>query len=338
MFSAYPRRAPGPNHVPCGAAPALRATPPSRTRAFLTCLLLVAGSLAGQQPARPRAEPVEAAATSATDEAHERLQHGRALRRRGERDAALRELLACFDETAANRAFWATRLGALLDEFGALAREDPPARAALIERRDAKAETVSAGALGNDDVAELLALDEVLGEGAHAVRVFHALAPRHARAELAFFYHGIRSELWRQRRYRTLVEHRPEPQERLQTAATALREAGRRLAGNELRPDPRFTERVVAEVAIDVEARLGLGEFDAAERLIDATLAFAPGPATAARLVAHAERAGRASRAVDVERVTRRVCTTLRDAAAKSFDAHLQRAREDVRAREQARQ
>src|SRR5690606_20559493 len=130
-----------------------------------------------------------------------------------------------------------------------------PARAELERRRDGKERAVRAGALVNADVAELLALNEVLGEGQRSVRTYDELTGRRPRDELTFFYEGVRQELWRSKRYRTLVQGRPDAAAHLQTASTALREATRRLAGHDLQPDPRFVARVVTDVCLDVEAR-----------------------------------------------------------------------------------
>ncbi|MEZ5963655.1 MAG: hypothetical protein R3F56_07395 [Planctomycetota bacterium] len=258
----------------------------------MTCL--VVNYVGGQVPPRP-ADPVAGGRAAAVDPAVEgqrRLARARDLLERDAKDEALAELAWCFDRCRGERAFCATRLGEVLDAWGSLAKVHPPARAALEARRDARDRAVRAGALGNDDVAELLALNEVLGDASASLRAFDEVSRRRAPADTAFFYEGVRVEMWRQRRYRSLIEGRPHPEERLQTAAVALREASKRLVGHDLRPDPRFAQRVLADVCLDVEARVALDDLAGARALVTAARQFAPEPQTAARLIAHAERAG----------------------------------------------
>lgn len=267
---------------------------PFELRAVVVASCLAAGFAGAQVPPQPEGaeDGARAAAKDLVSEGQRRLAHARELSERGAKDEALAELLWCFDRCRGERAFWPTRLGAVLDAWGALAKIHPPARAELEKRRDAGDRAVRAGALNNDDVAELLALDDVLDDGAAALRTYDELVRRHGADELAFFYEGVREEMWRQRRYRTLVEGRRHPEERLQTAIIALREASKRLVGRALRPDPRFAAGVLADVCLDIEARIGLGDLSGARMLVTAVEQFLPGPQTQARVLAHAMRAG----------------------------------------------
>lgn len=295
-----------------------------------TSILAAAGQ--GQEPAAPprAASPAGAGQDAGpAQEGDRRLVRGREAMQTGRYDDALADLLWCFDRCRGNRTFWATRLGPVLDNLGELAKVHPPAHAALTKRREQQDQAVREGALGNDDVAELLALCEVLGQSAASVRAFDAIEPHHGREELAFFYAGIRHELWRQRRYKTLIEGRPNPEERLATAKTALREATRRLVGHDLQPDPTFVNHVVADVCIDVEARIALHEKAAMEELLQATLDFAPEPRTAARLIAHAERAGDDAVA---KAITRRATAGMDAEAREPFDRMLRQARSELTA------
>lgn len=268
-------------------------TPPLRLSIGVLALALALGLASpprGQVP--PQRDVTGAATKDLAVEGQRRLAHARELIEKGAKDAALAELLWCFDRCRDQRTFWSTRLGAVLDALGALAKVHPAARVELETRRDARERAVRAGALDNDDVAELLALNEVLDDAAASLRTYDAVARNRSAAAMHFFYEGVRLEMWRQRRYRTLVDGRPRPQERLQTAAIALREASKRLVGHELRPDPRFAAGVVADICVDIEARIALADLAGAQALVAATRQFVPEPQTDALLIAHAARAG----------------------------------------------
>lgn len=244
---------------------------------------------------------------NAREEGDRRLARARELIAAGEHAAALDELLWCFDRGhLKDRAFWSKRLGPVLDALSALAADYPPAHEELVRRRDLRTKALLALPAGtpphNNDVAEVLALNDALHQAEQSVALYDQLVARHPRGDLTFFYTSIRGELWKAKRYRTLVDGRPDAHARLATAASALREASRRLVGQDLQPDPVFVARVVADVALDVEARLALGEHAAADKLADAVVGFAPGLATHALLLAHAERAGGEQLATRLER------------------------------------
>jgi len=253
------------------------------------CLLGFATGRSSGQAATEAPAPSPSGVAADATVAVERLQRGRALLQDGRYPEALTELLWCFDRCR-DRAFWPTRLGEVLDTLGALAKVYPPARAQLVQRRDRRDAGVRAGGTGNDDVAELLALNEVLSAPEASVQTFEWLRKEHGADGLGFFYEGIRRQLWRQRRYQALVSGRPEPDAKLATAAVALREASKRLVGRDLHPDPAFAQNVVADVCLDVEARLALGDRQV-DSLVRAVREFAPGFRTDALLVVHAERA-----------------------------------------------
>ena len=290
---------------------------PFRLRSIL-CALVV-WPLAAQEPATPVAEPLrrDAPRVGSPEEGEQRLALARDLMRADRHAEALSELLWCFDRGhLKNRAFWSTRLGPVLDSLGQLGAEYAPARDELVRRRDLRDAALLAqppAPVANNDVAELLALNDVLAESTRSVVTYDKLAERRAAADLAFFYAGIRIELWRAKRYRTLVDGRLDAAVRLSTAAVALREASRRLVGQELHPDPAFTARVVADVCLDVEARMALDDTKVGNELADAVVAFAPTWPTYARLIVHAERAGSEALATRLERAA--LCD--RDADAK---------------------
>lgn len=212
----------------------------------------------------------------------------------GLRTRARRDLLWCFDrDPRADRTFAPVRLGEVLDLLGALAESDVVTRNELLARRDQRAARVERGALDNNLLAELLALDEVLGDGDHSVALYTKVAARHDRDALTFFYGRVRPELWRARKYDLLLAGRPDALARVDAAASALREAQKRLGAGKLQPSPGFVAGVVQDTAVDFEARVGKSRYEDAEQLAKALLALAPGERTLARLVAHAERADR---------------------------------------------
>ena len=104
-----------------------------------------------------------------------RFKRAQDLARAGNWEAALPELLWCYDEGMVRvESFYGVRLSFLLSELGRMASHYPPAMAALRERRDRAAKSMEST---NDFriAAEFSALNATLGEDALTLKVFEGL-------------------------------------------------------------------------------------------------------------------------------------------------------------------
>jgi thiol-disulfide isomerase/thioredoxin len=124
-------------------------------------------ALAGTEAAAPVPKP---ALPTGDIDFQTRMRRGDELARNGQHAEALEQYLFCFDSLL-DPSLVAVRLSFLLGSIASLAEKYPPARQALLERRDAAAERVRAAA----DLAaayDMASIDRALGEGAHTVRVY----------------------------------------------------------------------------------------------------------------------------------------------------------------------
>lgn len=106
-----------------------------------------------------------------------RYRHAQELVRGGNWEAALPELLWCYDEGMLRVAgFSGVRASFLLGELGRLAGRYPPALAALRERRD-RAEEAMAASSDSQVALEFATLNRALGEDALTLAAFDSLPP-----------------------------------------------------------------------------------------------------------------------------------------------------------------
>ncbi len=120
---------------------------------------------------------------------------------------ALEHLLWCFDEGHRQTGplgenFRLVRLTYLLNDFKRLARHYPPARDALVRRRDAARERVLAGKADKDETAEFTALNRTLGADDDTLSIFDQLRRAHPDSQtLAYLRLRVFGALLEQRRY-----------------------------------------------------------------------------------------------------------------------------------------
>lgn len=83
----------------------------------------------------------------------------------GQDQAALREYLWCFDEGVKHRSsYYGVRLSFLLSDIERLGRRYPPARAALVDRRQLAKQRIIDGSAEYDDIADYSSINETLDE------------------------------------------------------------------------------------------------------------------------------------------------------------------------------
>ncbi|MCY3621390.1 MAG: thioredoxin family protein [Gammaproteobacteria bacterium] len=105
-----------------------------------------------------------------------RMQLADAYREMGRYDEALREYLWCFDEGAEHDpAYSGVRLSFLLGDIERLGTSYPPAREALVERRDAAKQRILDREPGDEAARVFARINDTLGESAATLALFDSL-------------------------------------------------------------------------------------------------------------------------------------------------------------------
>lgn len=105
-----------------------------------------------------------------------RMRLADALRELGRNDEALREYLWCFDEGAEHDpAYRGVRMSFLLGYIARLGDSYPPAREALVERRDTAKQRILDGETGDDAARVFARINDTLGEGTSTLALFDTL-------------------------------------------------------------------------------------------------------------------------------------------------------------------
>lgn len=105
-----------------------------------------------------------------------RMQLAKAFWEMGRHDEALREYLWCFDEGAEHDpAYRGVRMSFLLGFIARLAGSFPPAREALVERRDAAKQRIVDGETGDEAARVFAGINRALGEGTSTLGLFDSL-------------------------------------------------------------------------------------------------------------------------------------------------------------------
>lgn len=105
-----------------------------------------------------------------------RMRLADAYREMARYDEALREYLWCFDEGAEHDpAYSGVRLSFLLGYIGRLGTSYPPAREALVERRDGAKQRILDGETGDEAARVFARINDTLGESAATLALFDSL-------------------------------------------------------------------------------------------------------------------------------------------------------------------
>jgi hypothetical protein len=221
----------------------------------------------------------------------DRYRKAQELARSGNWEAALPELLWCYDEGMVRvESFTGVRSSFLLSEIAKLAANYPPAMAALRERRDKAEQRMLSNPADRNSGADVAALNKTLGEDGRNLELFDKLPPgdprrqgmlvrvydqlidtqRYADAAAARTYDQMSS------RFDSYATERPIPA----TIANPelIRQANRRLA--------------VTTAAKDIEVLAGAGKMEQARALAGRVLAYDSSDDTKAQIQERAARAG----------------------------------------------
>lgn len=238
-----------------------------------------------------RAEDAAAnAAVHSAEAVRARYDLAKTLVRNNRPDEALAHFLWCFDEgMVAVPQFVGVRVSFLTGDLGKLAKNYPPAREALVTRRDRAKERF----VGGEAAAgmEMAALNDALGEGALTLEMFDGMPRGDLRRRM--LGSRIQPQLIASRRYAEVLEAMPAvgmmrlAEAALARASTTDASAGPRMA----------TIRVVLPY---VEVLAGCGETESARKLIKQVLAVNQSEETRALLRDVVKRAERPELLTDI--------------------------------------
>jgi hypothetical protein len=219
-----------------------------------------------------------------------RYDRAKRLAREGNWEAALPELLWCYDEGMVRVASYGGVRGSfLLSDIAALAKNYPPALAALRERRDQAERQVRANIADRDAARDFANLNRVLGDTPRTLQLFDQLSLEDRRrsglATLDVFQMLIDA-----RRYADAAQAMPYDR------MVSLFSATSRPVDFSKLGDPNAQQRhrtnVVASAAKNVEVLAGAGELANARAFAERVLAYDNSPDTKRVLQEHARRAG----------------------------------------------
>ena len=225
------------------------------------------GGVAGKPALVRAAEAVASVPAEGRGAVQARYNFAKTLTQNGKYAEALEQYLWCYDEGMVKEASFAgVRVSFLTSELGRLATSFPPAREALITRRDDAKGRLLAGTDDRRAPMEFAALNEALGDGAANLALFDQLPAGDPRRRGL----GIRlyAELVKARRYADALEVQP--------YGTMLM-----LLDSSINPsavvkgEMRETMKTMAlkSAATNVEALAGAGELDHAREFIAKILA-----------------------------------------------------------------
>jgi hypothetical protein len=212
-----------------------------------------------------------------------------ALTRCGKPGQALKEYLWCLEVgLRENVPYAAARRRLLLKGFVSLAEQYPPARAALLERRDAMEQALR----GEEDSAnlarDLAELNCCLGDDARNLALYDQLPARSKARQILF--DRVLDQLVAQRRYGDVLAVLDPLRAFSQEARLARIQGGSNERGPEAAQQRGTRAFAVARGAILLEALAGTGRAAEARALVDAILAYDDTPETRALLKEHASR------------------------------------------------
>ncbi len=229
-----------------------------------------------------------------------RMRYARVLAEKGQFEKALEEYLWCYDNGLKDPAFYGVRNSFLLGDIARLGEQHPPARAALLQRRDEREKKVISGTDGKRDLDDVIAINEAIRDEEGTLRLFNGLSggDEKARTKRLRMVDNVLELLVKARRYSEILELVPDPVAKMDTAA---RDHEQFMEGlRQEKADPKFIEEVSGSVK-KLAIRPSCGSFEAlagakrnpeALKLGDRILAFNNSPDTFQTLIEAAIRAG----------------------------------------------
>jgi hypothetical protein len=223
-----------------------------------------------------------------------RFNRARELARSGDWEKALPELLWCYDEGMVRIAnLTGVRSSYLVAELGRLAKDYPPALAALRERRDRAEKRMLADEDDRRAAMDVAALNSALGEKNRNMVLFDQLPENDPRREGLLL--RVFDDLIAERRYREAAAGRPAAKmlsqfERL----TAERPIPEGISNPQMAKDINNANRrhVITSTAKHIEVLAGVGDVEEARTLATRLLAYDASAETRELVEKHAARAG----------------------------------------------
>ncbi len=221
------------------------------------------------------------------DKVEARYKLGQTLARQGDQARALLEFLWCFDEGMVQiSSYRGVRTSFLLSEIGRLAKNYPPAQAALIERCDAAERRMEQSASDRDAISDFAALCAALGDEPRMMAVFDRLPKSDARRR-AFGLRAYRVLLG-QRRYVDALDAMPYKAMTSLVDSTVNRPTSIK--------DPRLLESMqrnaVNNMLEYVEVLAGAGDLTNAKAMMEKLLAIDASAETKGKMKERLNRAG----------------------------------------------
>lgn len=206
--------------------------------------------------------------------------------------AALPELLWCFDTgMVAVDSYTGVRVSFLTSEIGRMARDYPPAREALRERRDAAAQRMLQNPADRGATRDYTALNRALGEEKTTLALYDSLPasdPRRAGLESRELFNLLLAD----KRYSDILIAKPYDKMATEFRRMADDPAYSGGAGRDARRGRIF---VVETAARNVQALAGAGHVDKAKALAELMLAYDNTPETRAIIRDYAKRGGQSN-------------------------------------------
>ena len=256
------------------------------TSDFNAILALAAAGTTGLDAARKQVvrTPEVPDSGGEPEEGQPRLDLARKLIVAGSHPEALKELIWCWDEGKKDPEFARTRSSTVPREMGRLARDYPPARDAMIVRRDQARERAIANKGGATVVQDLIALNRELKMDEDTIAVFDQM-PEGDRRKVTISIYLFDVFLEKQRYADATLFNLPESfSMQIERARSQLK------GGKAIGPPIQYT---ITSMAKRVEALAGAGLTDQARELGQKLIELDPSPETKALLNKHVARAGK---------------------------------------------
>jgi thiol-disulfide isomerase/thioredoxin len=262
-------------------------------REFEKLLVMAQTGRTGLEQARDvvaqQSRPAAAVTDVEPEEAQPHFDLARKLIVAGKSEEALKELLWCWDEGKKDPEFARMRTSMVPRELGRLARDYPPARDAMVLRRDQARERALANKGGTTVIQELIGLNKELRMEEDTLAVFDQL-PEDDRRRVTISIYTF-DLLVEKKRYRdALLFYRPESATMMLESSKSRMKKTAEIAGDEAAASSmRFA---ITRSARTVECLAGAGRLEEARELAARILAFDGSDSTRETLRTHATRAG----------------------------------------------
>jgi tetratricopeptide (TPR) repeat protein len=220
-------------------------------------------------------------------------QYGRQLAASGKHEEALKVFLRCYDEGKDSVEFFGVRQFFLLSDLEALGWKYPPAREALVVRRDQAEKAMRENSRRTDLALDLGQLNEHLGQKSRSVEFFLSLpADSPARRTMAMTQ-GIYQQLMETKHYAEALQA-TDPEREFEAVKTRWLNPPQNSTDDKFLRQARQVDMQLdsERMAMTVEALAGAKEVERARKFAGEILKFDPNPNAQKILEQHATRAG----------------------------------------------